>query len=175
VTGPFAFGSGVTLTGPIPNPGLHSGAIVGDFVIDPASFSLVGNGDITSAAQVPFGSAYLAMDDPTDPVPIELSFATSMLRVGAYVTGASGAITLTTFDTVGAVIESTTLSSVTVSQWGDNFIGLENTSGIAKVQFSGDYIVLDGLTFEPVPAPGAAALAMIGVGLLHRRRRVGRP
>ena len=38
-------------------------------------------------------------------------------------------------------------------QWGTNFIGLMNLSGIHRLRFSGRDFVLDGLTFEPTDIP----------------------
>jgi hypothetical protein len=162
---PFNFNSGVTLTWPIPNPGIREGVIVGDWSIGGAHFGLASNGSIDSAADVPFGTAYLALDAPEPQGPIELTFPSDILRVGAYVTASSlsGPITLSVFDTANHILETATISPVNVSLWGNNFLGIENTGGIRKIQFSGRFEVLDGLTSE-VPEP--TTICLLGLGAL---------
>ena len=177
VLSPYTFASGVTLTDPIPNPGVGTGVLVGDFAYSAsATFGLLGNGWIASAANVPFGSAYLGLDDPAASGPIGFSFASDMLRVGAYVTGGPGNITLTAYDQFGGLLESTSLATVNVALWGNNFIGLENVAGIRSIEFSGaDFAVLDGLSFEAaVPEPSTLLLlgsGLIGLGFVRRRFR----
>ena len=136
VVGPFGFASGATLTSPIPNPGFVGGVLIGDWSIGSAGFGLAGNGFIGSAADVPFGSAYLALNDYAASGPIEFTFSTDMLRVGGYVTGAFGDITMSTFDSSAVLLETVSIGSVDVSSWGSNFIGLENVAGIRSVTFS---------------------------------------
>ena len=157
VNGPFTFNSGVTLTGPIPNepPPSAAGIEVGDFSIGDASFGLGENGQITSADDVPDGSAYLALN--ADPGPIEFTFNSDMLRVGALVTGGRGFIILSAFDASGHLLETVSVSKVNVSNWRSNFVGLENSAGIRKITFSDsdvgsgfNTLVLDRLTFEPI-------------------------
>ena len=72
-----------------------------------------------------------------------------------------------------------TTSGVDVSNWGSNFLGLENSGGIRKITIKGDYTVLDKLTFEaaatkPVPEPasvlGLLALGALGVGKGLKRK-----
>ena len=183
VTDPYTFASGVTLTDPIPNPGVFSaeGILIGDFAYAAyVTFGLTGNGFIGSAADVPFGSAYLGLNGTAAAVgPIEFTFASDMLRVGAYVTGTPGNITLTAYDQFGGLLESTSLATINVALWGNNFIGLENVAGIRSIEFSGaDYAVLDGLSFEAaVPEPstllllGSGIIGLGGLGFVRRRFR----
>jgi hypothetical protein len=155
------------LTGPVPNPGLSDGVIIGDYSFSPGiSFGLVTNGTITSAADVPFGDAFIALNAFATSGPIEFTFASDMLRVGAYVTGSQGNITLSAYDAGGILLESTSIASVDKSLWGNNFIGLEDITGIRKVTFSGDFEVLDGLAFESVGVPEPATLLLLGSGLV---------
>jgi hypothetical protein len=176
---PFTFASGVTLTGPIPNPGLSEGVIIGDWSIGFVGFELGNNGTISSAADVPFGNAYLALNAYAGGGPIELTFSSDMDRVGGYITAGyispdpPGTITLTAFDASDNLLGVVSISSVDVSQWSLNFLGIKDVGAIRSIQLSGDYEVLDGLTAQVIPAPGAILLGGIGVafvGWLRRRR-----
>jgi len=63
---------------------------------------------------------------------------------------------------------------VTIGLWGSNFLGIEDSAGIRRVTFGGDFEVLDGLRFEVIPAPGAILLGAIGLGTagIFTRRRL---
>ena len=175
VNGPFTFNSGVTLTGPIPNalPPSAVGIPVGDFSLGPAVFGLGDNGLIASANDVPDGSAYLALN--SHPGPIEFTFTSDVFRVGALVAGGTafgmgpGFSTLSAFDASGKLLETVSVTKVNVSSWSSNFAGLQTDSGIRKISFSDsdagrNPLVLDRLTFEPVPEP--TTWLVIAVGLL---------
>ncbi|WP_143845440.1 PEP-CTERM sorting domain-containing protein [Nostoc sp. T09] len=176
INGPFTFASGVTLTRPIPNPGISQGVIVGDFSIGSAYFGLAGNGSV-SAAEVPNGTAYLGLNSVASAGPIEFTFASDIRRIGAFVDSVNFGrdITLSAFDAANNLLETVSIASINVSQWRSNFLGVENISGIRKVAFNGDYLVLDNLKFESksVPEPltiGGTALAG-GIGLLMKKRK----
>jgi hypothetical protein len=166
---PIVFGSGVVLTGPLPSelPPSAIGIQLDDWSIGRASFGLGENGQITSVADVPDGTAYLALDVISGP--IEFTFPFDVFRVGALVTGASFTpggsatpINLSAFDSKGNLLETVTIGSVKVSDWRNNFLGLESATGIRKVTFSGgrvngeSYLVLDRLTFETQSIPPAS-------------------
>jgi hypothetical protein len=174
----YTFASGVTLTTPIPNPGLAGGVFVGDFSIGSAEFGLGSNGIIT-AADVPFGSAYMALNNTSSAQPyIEFTFASDMFRVGAYVTGpaageggSAGFVTMEVFDGFGTLLESTTIANVNVTSWSNNFIGIERAEGIQMVRFSDSFEALDGVTFEAIPEPNTALLLASGLVAMAAGRR----
>jgi len=166
VVSPFTFASGATMTGPIPNPGVIFGVLIGDWSLGDPDFGLLGNGEILSAADVPFGNAYMGHDNYTQSNPIEFTFAEDMLRVGASVTGTPGTIEMKAYDASATLLETRTISSVPVGSWGTNFLGIENAAGIRSVTFGGDFEVLDGLKFEVIPAPGTVLLGAIGLGMV---------
>ncbi len=171
IEGPFRFDSGVTLSGPIPNPGWYLGGLTivnlsGD--LNPAlgiSISGIGShGMVSNARQVPFGSAHLASSGPHDGAPVEFRFDEDVNRVGAYVSGTPGTITLSAFDAADVLLETVSIPAVPVSLWKGNFLGLERAEGIRKVTFSAGNLILDGLTFDPgYPVPEPSALVVWGV------------
>jgi len=182
VNSAYAFASGVTLSSPIPNPGAGSnGAFVHDFAIGCCITNNWGtNGSVASAADVVFGSAYLGAFDGltgvTNPVSLELSFAGAMGRVGGYVTGGQGAtVTLAAYSAGGALLESVSMPTGPVATWGNQFLGLERSEGIARVVVSGVDFGIDGLTFETapvvVPEPASGLLLGLGVAALAVRAR----
>lgn len=59
LTGSYAFASGIILSAPVPNPGtLSNGAFIHDFSLPAGATNSWGaNGTVSSAANVPFGTA----------------------------------------------------------------------------------------------------------------------
>jgi hypothetical protein len=184
IVGSYAFASGVTLIAPIPNPGtMNNGAFVHDFSLPPGATNGWGtNGSVSSAANVPFGSAYLGAFDNLNGASVLTSvafdFGSDMLRAGAYVTGAAGTMVhVDAYGALGNLLESTQIATVPVASWSSNFLGLESSSGIRRLVFSGVDFGLDGLTFEggtivPTPEPSVAILllgGLIGLGATRRR------
>jgi len=170
-TSPYIFPTGVTLTAPVPS---NSSSLVSlDFARGPAGFGLGFNGFI-GPADVPLGTAYLAVNNFDEAVPyVEFTFASDQLRVGGFVDagavslGAQNTIRLSVFNAGGVLLESFTKAGVPVASWDSNFIGIEQP-GIRFVRFSGDFQVLDALRFEAqvIPEPGALALFGLGVACL---------
>lgn len=170
VTSAFAFASGVVLTDPVPNPGVFSaGPFVHDFALGNDVTNNWGtNGTVASAANVPFGSAYLGAFAGAGNASITLEFATPQDRVGAYVTGVNGTnVTMRVYDASGTLLETVSAATVPVADWGTNFLGVEQSGQISRVVFSGPDFGMDGLTFEnaPVPVPESSTLASILMGL----------
>ncbi|HXK23280.1 MAG TPA: hypothetical protein VMS55_11455 [Myxococcota bacterium] len=168
---PYTFASGVTLTGPIPNPGYsNQGAFVHDFALGAdVTNNWGGTRVVNDATDIPFGSAYLGAYNAGGTASIELTFSSDMARVGAYVTGATGALLqIDVYDSSNVLLESGTLGTVDLAQWSSNFLGIENAGGIRRVVFSGPDFGLDGLTFEAgtVPAPEPAPAFLLACGLM---------
>ena len=117
---------------------------------------------MSAAADVPSGSAYLGVFDspspPTNDILLDFRFSEDMLRVGAVATGGKGmTVTLEVYDAPDMLLESLTLNTVAVSQWGTNFLGIERSEGIRRAVFSGPDFGMDDLIFEVV-APEAQYL-----------------
>lgn len=163
----YTFASGVTLTQPIPNN--SDSAVVLDFAYSnlDATWGLSDEtGDIDSPSQVPFGTAYLGWNMPSEGGSVEFTFPTDMSRVGAYAIAAydathslDGLVTMSAYDANGTLLETVAVGPAHSSDWGTSFLGIENAAGIRKVTFNGDYMVLDGLTFE---RPGVPPTAVAG-------------
>jgi hypothetical protein len=168
----WTFASGVTLTGPIPNPGvLNRGA----FVHDLARGADVQNnwgatGVVNDPTDVPYGDAYLGAFHPAvGTASVELSFATPVDRVGAYATGVAGStITMRVYDGSGALLESVSVGAVPLAGWGGNFLGVQQPGRIARVVFEAPDFGLDALTFEddPLLVPEPATAVILAMGLL---------
>jgi hypothetical protein len=188
VSSPFTFGSGVTLTMPSPNVNESMVVLIGDFTLGSATWGLLANGFIGSPADVVDGNAYLGNCCP-ESVPVELTFAADMLRVGLFATGLPGEIlSLAAYDALGNLLETVSVAAVHEDFWGTNFLGVENAAGIRRIQLtttSGEFCqngpgcpIYDFLHFEPlgarVPAPAtllllAMAFAGLAWGQRHRR------
>ena len=184
----FAFASGVVLISPVPNPGVfNAGPFVHNFALGTdVTNNWSANGNVSSAANVPMGSAYLGAFAGSGNASFTLSFATPQDRVGAYVTGVSGSsVTMRAYNASGALLETVNAATVPVGSWGTNFIGIQRPDQISRVVFSAPDFGIDGLTFENdlvlVPEPSTlSALAMglfgmWGLAVLGRGQRTAAP
>ena len=166
----FSFASGAVLTTPVPNPGLfNAGPFVHNFVLGTdVSNNWGSNGSVSSAANVPMGSAYLGAFAGSGNASFTLSFATPQDRVGAYVTGVNGtSVTMRAYDASGTLLETVNAATVPVGSWGTNFIGIERPDQITSVVFSAPDFGIDGLTFENdlVLVPEPSTLTALAMGL----------
>ena len=176
----YTFASGVSVMGP--NPGLFAN---GAFLHNAGAAGAVNNwgtnGTVSTAANVPdpwglASSTYLGAFDNlgVGSAVLDLSFATDMHRVGAWVAGAAGStITIQTYDASNALLETLTIAAPSVANWGTSFLGLERTEGIRRVVFRGADFGLDGLTFDatPLPEPRIGLLILGGLAVAFWRGR----
>jgi len=168
--GAFSFASGLVLTSPIPNPGLfNAGPFVHNFALGTdVTNNWSANGNVSSAANVPMGSAYLGAFANSGNTSFTLSFATPQDRVGAYVTGVSGSsVTMRAYDASGTLLETVNAATVLVANWGTNFIGIQQPDRISRVVFTAPDFGIDGLTFENdlllVPEPSTLTTLALGL------------
>ncbi len=167
--GPVAFDSGVSMVWRIGLSDTVGAALVGDFSVGPATPAVLPDPmlpgyvrkpayeSVMSEDDLPHGTAYMTVNGGGELGGVEFVFSSDMFRVGACVTTDSpydpnnpGWVTLVAYDANDSVIESQQIDAVDVSDWGTNFLGVE-TEGIRKVRFTGDFLLLDKLMFEPKP------------------------
>jgi len=179
----YSFVSGVSLLGP--NPGLFAnGAFLHNAGAAGAVNNWGANGSVGNAAQVPDpwglpSSTYLGAFDSlgAGSAVLDLSFATDMYQVGAWVAGMAGTtITLEVYSATNALLESITIGAPSVAAWGTSFLGIERAEGIRRIVFRGSDFGLDGLTFDPtplapLPEPRIGALIMIALAIAFWRGR----
>ncbi|HEY9884119.1 MAG TPA: Calx-beta domain-containing protein, partial [Thermosynechococcaceae cyanobacterium] len=147
----FRFSSGASITS---NP--RGETVIGNFSRGDAGWGMLNSGYIEAALS---GSAYLGANNDTG---FELTLDNDALRVGGWFVAAPGGITIRAYDRFNVLVETATFGSATATTWGSNFIGLQQTNGIKKIQASGAYIALDNFMFEggstPPPTPPAASI-----------------
>jgi Ca2+-binding RTX toxin-like protein len=144
----FEFSSGLRLLDPVPNNS-DFGVYVGEFDLGNPDWGLGDHGDVSSAT-VPHGTAYIGRDTNIDGT-LAFGFDTDVYVVGALVDTwdkYSDAITATAYDASGKVISGARIAGVDVADWGQNYISVMSKKPIAKVVFTGDFLVLDQLTFD---------------------------
>jgi len=174
IDGPYTFDSGITLTNPIPNSTGNSLVGVKEFLLGPEGFGLGFNGYIGDAGDVPFGSAFFYKNNQSDEA-TEFTFPNDVMLAGAYVSALHDEIiTFSVFDVNDVLLETASIPSVGVADWGSNFIGIQH-EGIRTIQISGAYSVIDGISFSPatLPIPSAFFLlcsAFLGLVGLERKR-----
>jgi hypothetical protein len=169
--------SGVTVVVPTPSQA-SKGIAIGDYAQAPdADWGLGGlsvNGYV-GLADVPDGTAYLGFQN----VPgVTFRFSQDVRRVGAYVTGETGPITLSAFDVDGHLLDQQSTGTVWHGDWDKHFLGLE-ANAIRSVVFTGGFPVLDALTFEAgalppaaAPLPPALGAGLVGAGAVIARARI---
>jgi len=151
---PFSFASGLKLLEPIPNDNDDNGeTLVGDYALMlDTEWGLGDNGRIKTANDLPDGMAFIGANRERDGT-LTFGFAKAVYSVSAFVDavrdeGLKGAITATAYDAAGNVITSSRILSVPLAGWDENLISLHSAVPIAKVVFTGDFLVLDKLSFD---------------------------
>jgi hypothetical protein len=169
---PFHFpsDSAVTLTGPVPS---ISGTF-GPYIVGDGFFGL------SSGQFVPDGKAYLGQSNPNlDTGPLEFTFATPMLRVGALFATSTpfdsspASVTLEAIGANGTLLESVSVTGVQPQAWATDFVGIQRGEGIARLIVAGNkqgVLRMDDLTFEALPEPSGIALAAVALLLISRQK-----
>ena len=142
----YTFDSGLKLTWPIPNTGE---VVIGDLVAQPgAAFGLPGNGSINGTEDVPFGSAYLAIDNAPN-ASLRFEFKQKVYTVGAFVSGEGGSQnSIAAYTDSGKLISGASIKSVPIADWGTNYVTVTSKQAISHVIFNGDYLVMDKVKFD---------------------------
>ncbi len=178
---PFGYGfpSGVVFAGP-DSAGQADETRIGDFLAGDASVPLLWPPPLSSASQVPFGSAFVVSGGDSWDGLMTFTFPPGTFRAGAYISGGNDLVNVWVSDgwdmPVGAGSISTGLG---IDNWADNFIGFESATGIHTMWMEGisltmvagpRHLLVDGVTFE-VPEPATLSLlALGGLAMLRRRR-----
>lgn len=177
----FVMPSGLKFIFPDPNDPKGADFIIGDYLFDQGGglYGLLENGSISSPADLRSGTAYAAAGAPFDPLWVfRFEFPIPAVDFGVFASaslgdGASGEVTLTTFDLDGAFIESFTFSTLPVPLTDENFIGLGGKGAIGSFEISSDsFFAFDDVIWETIPAPPTLALlCLAGVAGARSRRR----
>lgn len=151
---PFTFASGLKLLAPVPNDGDDNGeTLTGDFALnEDATWGLDDNGGVETAADLPHGTGYIGANSDTDGT-LTFGFPDNVYSVKAFVTALKdedqrGAVTATAYDADGDVITVSRILGSHVDDWDENLILVQSKKPIAKIVFTGDYLVLDALQFD---------------------------
>lgn len=172
ITPPYNFGNGANLLAPPAPPYTvdNAGPYIRNFTYGAGMTDQLGSNGAIGVA--PFGNAYLGIwRDGSNSFSLTFKFDMDVYRAGAYFTGwpetESGTYYLKALDAAGIVLESYTISTVNVSNWANNFVGIERADGFRQLQFDNPkygQTVLDNVQFQPVPIP--ATLWLLGAGLV---------
>ncbi len=147
--------------------------------VGPVNYSLGTNGQWLSSADPNFLSAYL----PTSlSIAMEFKFNSGPISgVGAFMNYAPGfsTVVIEAFDSGGVLLESYDLTAVAPINTAINsindgaFRGIQrSTADIETLRVTGDFVVMDNLTFTRVPEPASALVfALGGLGILTRESR----
>jgi Ca2+-binding RTX toxin-like protein len=156
----YEFASGIRLLDPVPNDGFGTDEVlVGDFDRPTGpEWGLEGRGRVDAAADVPDGAAYIGRnisENGTLTFGFDQKAYTVSAKVTSIDTGLSGRIGVAAYDANGNLISGARIAGVVVDDWDTNVISVTSKVPIAKVVFTGDYLILDQLGFDTAK-PGIA-------------------
>ena len=103
-------------------------------------------------ATFPMAPAYIGANKEIDGT-LTFGFSEDVYTVKAFVTALKdedqrGAVTATAYDAKGNVITASRILGSHVDDWDENLIAVQSKKPIAKIVFTGDFLVLDALTFD---------------------------
>ncbi len=104
------------------------------------------------ASDLPHGSAYIGANREFDGT-LTFGFSEDVYSIEAFVTALKdedqrGAVTATAYDDAGNVITASRILGSHVDDWDENLISVHSKTPIAKIVFTGDFLVLDALSFN---------------------------
>jgi hypothetical protein len=103
---------------------------------------------------------------------LSFTFATPVLKAGAFVNASTGSFEITALDAMGGVLESYLVAVSTPGGFNDGvFAGIgRNANDIKTLRFSGLGLVVDDVSYVPTPAAATLLLAgLLGASALRRR------
>ncbi len=151
--GAYRFPSGIRLLDPVPNDavGLDE-VLIGDFDRPTGpTWGLGGRDGLKNVGQVPDGSAYIGrnqIDNGTLSFGIDRKVYSASAAVTAADEGLSGRVGVVAYDSSGQVIVGARIDGVGAGDWKDNGITVTSDVPIAKLVFTGNYLILDKLTLD---------------------------
>jgi hypothetical protein len=152
----YTFKSGLKLLEPVPNDNDDSGeTLVGEFdtLLEPR-WGLVDNGTINKDDDLPHGTAFIGANQEVDGT-LTFGFPKDVYVVEAFVdavrddaTGSRGLIAAAAYDASGNLVAASRILSVPKAEWDENLISLRSNVPIAKVVYTGNFVILDRPTFD---------------------------
>ncbi len=149
-----------------------------DSYVGPISYSLGGNGQWLTSADVNFRSAYLPVSSS---LAMEFVFNTGPVRgVGGFMNYAPGfgPVLIEAYDAGGILLETYDLTTAAAINTASNSINqgafrgiLRAAPDISKFRITASFAVMDNLTFTRVPEPASLALLTLGAAGIGIKRR----
>lgn len=170
----FTFKSGITLLRPIPNPVVRLRGSEDDPIVQGLMLADWSRGGapfcfeidcVGSTSVVPSGSAYLAYNGYESGGPLDFYLPSLSTKFSVLATGQSP-VTLTAYSAAGSTLAVSTIQRVGAAAWRNNVLAVSGV-GISRVAISGNFFVLDDMSFvSVVPEPSAWILMLVGIGLI---------
>lgn len=182
---PFTFPSGLELTKPSPNNNNSFGPfIVAAAPFDPTATSLTGGfygyTIASDPTKVPDGGAYLGQASPSAlDNTLEFRFDRPVRKVGMYLavatpTAPAASATIKVYNAANVLLETLTSVGVTVDGWSSNFVGIQRSEVIDRMEITGigtGVLRVDVIKWEEVPEPGTGLLCFAFLAATRSIRR----